>query len=140
MFSHNCFKNISISALLGVLLILGGCSSTDSESENEGQQRVSFSSGNIASDESYSFTFQEEGTVDYYCEIHAPDMQGQITVTASADSVERDTVIMNNLQFQPSNLSVAPGTEVVWINNDGVNHRIVNGNPSSGDDDDDGGY
>lgn len=121
-------KNIYFLVLVATLL-WSGCSSTGSDSEENTQ--VDFNSGRIAPDESFSYTFDEEGTVEYYCEIHAPDMQGEITVSSSADSTQSDTVIMENLQFNPSELTVAPGTEVIWINQDNEDHTVVSGNPSS---------
>lgn len=116
--------------LIAFSLLFSGCSTG---SEN-GNQQPSFDSGNIAPGGTYSQTFQEEGTVDYFCEIHAPDMQGQITVTSSAEDVERDTVTMSNEQFQPGNLSVTPNTEVVWINEENVDHTVVSRNPTTDDD------
>nr|WP_240894735.1 plastocyanin/azurin family copper-binding protein [Fodinibius halophilus] len=86
--------------------------------------------------ESFSYTFTEEGTVEYYCTIHTPDMQGKITVSSNVVSVDQDTVSMENDQFVPENLEVAPNTTVVWINNQDHNHDIETGNPSSDGDGD----
>lgn len=133
-FSNNKLCHSVASLLIAISLLFIGCS-TDSEN---GNPQPSFDSGNIAPGGTFSQTFEEEGTIDYYCEIHAPDMQGQITVTTSAENVERDTVIMTNELFQPSNLSVTPNTEVVWVNEENVDHTVVSGNPSS--DDGGGGY
>lgn len=143
MFSQNRLFSFLGSVLLVFALLISGCSSTGSESESNDDTNsnsdpaFSFSSGDIPPGESYSYTFSEEGEIEYYCEIHAPDMQGKITVTSSVDAVDRDTVSMENDQFVPEDLSVAPNTEVVWINNQDHNHDISSGNPSddgSGDD------
>lgn len=115
-----------------VLFLFMGCNSTDSNSDSN--PPTNFSSGTIGPGETYNYTFENKGDIEYYCDFHAPDMQGEITVTSSADSAERDTVIMENEQFQPSSLSVAPNTEVVWINNQDVDHTVTSGNPSGGDD------
>ncbi|WP_445475548.1 cupredoxin domain-containing protein [Methanococcoides methylutens] len=40
-----------------------------------------FDSGRLLKDESFSFTFEEEGTFDYICTYH-PYMEGEITVEA----------------------------------------------------------
>ena len=114
-----------------------GCSSTNSE---EGGSAPTFSSGTIAPGGTYSYTFENEGTVEYYCNIHAPDMQGEITISSTASSAERDTVSMEGNVFLPGNLTIAPNTEVVWINNADHDHTVVSGNPSSGDDGNGGGY
>lgn len=39
-----------------------------------------FGSANLSQGDTYSFTFNSAGTVDYYCQIH-PMMKGRITVT-----------------------------------------------------------
>jgi len=36
-----------------------------------------------------------------------------------------NTITIENYTFSPSNLTVTPGTNVTWINNQNVNHRIV---------------
>jgi plastocyanin len=38
-----------------------------------------FDSGNVSSGGTFSFTFQEPGTYDYFCSIH-PGMNGQVVV------------------------------------------------------------
>lgn len=113
--------------------LLQACS-TGSNS-NSGSEKL-FDSGNIAPDATFSYTFQEEGTVDYYCEIHAPDMQGVVQVNAGAEITDRDTVEMINNQFNPSQITVAPGTEIVWINRAAESHTVVEGNPSTRNGDD----
>ncbi|MDX1585457.1 MAG: plastocyanin/azurin family copper-binding protein [Balneolaceae bacterium] len=94
-----------------------------------------FDSGNIAVGESFSFTFQEEGTVEYYCEIHAPNMQGTVEVVAGASSTDPDTVEMMNDQFNPEQITVSPSTEIVWINRGSESHTVISGNPSTGNGD-----
>lgn len=134
MNNRNYLSSLTISIITVCTLVFSGCGSTDSDNENGNGNGnpVSFSSGDIAPGDTYSYTFDEEGEVDYYCEIHAPDMQGTITVSSSTDATESDTVSMENDQFHPSELSVAPGTEVVWENNQDHDHNIRSGNPSTG--------
>jgi plastocyanin len=52
----------------------------------------SFDSGDLASGDTYSFTFDEPGTYTYFCEIH-PNMTGEIVVTEAAgdDTGDDDT-------------------------------------------------
>lgn len=127
-----------VSFSLVLTLIIGGCSSTNSDSDPDPNSNpdpmVSFNSGTVSPDESYSYTFENEGDVEYYCQFHAPDMQGDITVSSSVEAVERDTVYMEGTQFNPAQLSVAPSTEVVWINASNVDHTVTSGNPDSNDD------
>lgn len=131
--SKTITTSTSILILIGLIAI--GCNSTNSE---EGGSTPTFSSGTIAPGGTYSYTFENEGTIEYYCDIHAPDMQGEITISSSASSAERDTVSMEENVFLPGNLTIAPNTEVVWVNNVDHDHTVVSGNPSSGDDG--GGY
>lgn len=44
-----------------------------------------FDSGELASGETFSFTFDEPGTYTYHCDIH-PDMTAEIIVTEAADT------------------------------------------------------
>lgn len=133
------FTHIAISLVLALALAFSGCDSTSSDSNDDEEESSSvfFNSEEIAPGETFSYTFEEEANVEYFCEIHAPNMQGEIIVTSSEEAVEQDTVIMNNNQFHPQELSIAPNTEVVWINNEDHAHDIKSGNPSS---DDAGGY
>lgn len=128
-------RNILLTVVVSLFLIVGGCgdSSTDSggEDNNNQNQSTTFSSGPIAPGDTFSHNFEEEGTVDYYCTIHAPNMTGQVTVTSNVEAVNRDTVNLEGNQFVPEDLEVAPGTEVVWINNQDHNHDIKTGAPSS---------
>ena len=116
-----------------VILLLSLLTACGTETER-GSEKL-FESGNLAQGESFSYTFQDEGTVDYYCEIHPSQMQASITVSESAQISERDTVEMENLQFNPDQLTITPNTEIVWINRDGDSHTVVSGNPSTGNDD-----
>lgn len=135
MYESNRLSALVAGPLLAASLVFSGCTSTGSDSG----PTTTFDSGNIAAGETYSYTFENEEDVDYFCEIHAPDMQGTIFVNSSNDSAERDTVIMENEQFSPKQLFIAPHTEVVWINRDSFEHTVTSGNPPS-DDGDGGGY
>ncbi len=118
---------IHLSSLILMLFLLQACS-TGSES---GTTKL-FDSGNIAPDATFSYTFGEEGSFEYYCEIHAPDMQGVVEVSADAEISGQDTVEMINSQFNPSNITVTPNTEIVWINRASESHTVVHGNPDTG--------
>lgn len=132
MSSLTNFFRSAVSVIVLFAFIVGGCSSTSSDDDGGGNSSPNFSSGNIAPGGSFSYTFESEGSYEYYCELHSPDMQGQITVSSSATSTERDTVAMEGNVFQPSDLTVTPNTEVVWVNNADHDHTVVSGNPSSG--------
>ncbi|MFB6098272.1 MAG: hypothetical protein ABEK84_04015 [Salinibacter sp.] len=111
-------------------LILFGCSGGGAN-EKKDSGGPTFNSGNIAAGETFSYTFQNKGT-EYYCTIHGSDMQGRIVVESGADSSGTAHVSMKNTSYNPSVLSVQPGTKVIWTNNDSFAHTVTSGNPSSG--------
>lgn len=139
MFIHNFLssKRVRFGLKPAVLLFafalfaigIAGCDSAGTENEAGSL----FDSGSIAADGTFSYTFEEEGTYEYFCKIHSPDMQGSIVVDASAQSTSPDTVEMVNLQFNPSQMTVAPNTRIVWVNRAGMAHTVSSGNPSSDD-------
>ncbi|TES85402.1 hypothetical protein E3J95_04500 [Candidatus Aerophobetes bacterium] len=65
-----------------------------------------FSSGALGRGDSYSFTFTEPGTYDYYCEFH-PSMRGTVVVTLAR--VGRPTILL------PLEIHVKAGDDVRWI-------------------------
>lgn len=113
--------------ILGVMAVGCGDEGTTG-SENE----TFFESGQLANGESFSYTFEEEGSFDYYCRNHSPDMVGQISVSSSAQGSDQDTVRMDNLEFNPSQLTVPLNATVVWINEDSEAHTVTSGTPSGG--------
>lgn len=127
---------IRITMYMSVLILCVFLVSACGTESNSGSEKL-FDSGNIAPEGTFSFTVEEEGTLDYYCEIHAPNMLGEITVSSSAENSNPDTVEMVNSQFNPSQITVAPNTEIVWINADITSHTVVSGNPQT---DNGGGY
>lgn len=56
-------------------------------------------------------------------------MQGVVTVASGANISGRDTVEMINTQFNPAQITVAPETEIIWINRDGFTHTVTERNP-----------
>lgn len=66
---------------------------------------------------------------------------GDDTATTAAGGAIGDTeVVMQNISFQPNDLTVAAGSEVTWTNEDGVTHTATSddtvwdsGNLSSGE-------
>ena len=118
---------------LSVILLLFMITACGTEAER-GSDKL-FESSTLTQGETFSYTFQEVGTVDYFCELHPSQMQATITVSESAEITERDTVEMENIQFNPEQLTIAPNTEIVWINRDSDTHTVVSGNPSTGNGD-----
>lgn len=52
---------------------------------------------------------------------------GTQTVTSgnNAQGTLPNTIVMDNYAFNPDTLAVNAGTEIIWINNQGVPHHIV---------------
>lgn len=91
----NSHQNIIMTIVISLFLLFTGCdsSSTDSDSDNNNNgnqnQSASFESGLIGPDKSFSYIFEEEETVNYYCTIHTPDMTGEIIVKSNTEATER---------------------------------------------------
>lgn len=109
-------------------VVLAACSGGGMENQSEGP---SFDSGRLAQGETFSVTFQESGT-EYYCTVHGTAMQGRVTVDPDAERSGTVNVSMEDTSFEPRQITVQPGTEVVWTNDDPVEHTVTSGNPSSG--------
>ncbi|MFB6272967.1 MAG: hypothetical protein ABEL51_08755 [Salinibacter sp.] len=97
---------------------------------NDSTGGPTFDSGDIASGETFNFTFQDKGT-EYYCTIHGDDMEGKVTIDSDADKSGTVNVSMENTSYNPQQVTIQPGTEVVWTNNDSFAHTVTSGNPSS---------
>jgi len=79
-------------------------------------------SGNIANGGTYSHTFANAGTYNYFCTIHGAGMSGTVIV-ASGQPASASVSIMNNF-FSPASVSVGPGGTVTWTNN-GSTHTVT---------------
>jgi plastocyanin len=78
----------------------------------------------------YEFTFEVEGTYEYYCEPHrSQGMEATIEVSQDAGSdggAETHTVDMtDDLVFDPEDITIAPGDTVVWENVGETGHTVT---------------
>lgn len=117
----------AVLVLIGTLF-LAGCDGAGMDSNNS--TGPTFDSGEIAQGATFSFTFQDRGT-EYYCTIHGDDMEGTINVDSGADQSGTVNVSMENTSYDPKQITIQPGTKVVWTNNDSFAHTVTSGNPSS---------
>jgi plastocyanin len=102
-----------------------------------------FNSGFLSPGNFFSFVFNSPGTFDFYDIIH-PWVVGEIVVADLTVPNEADVVIGLNAHnstcvnsdscYQPENLSIGVGTEVLWFNADIEDHRITSGKPNLGPD------
>jgi plastocyanin len=91
-----------------------------------------FDSGNLAKDQSFTHTFDADGTVAYHCEIH-PFMTGVVTVAAGAAAGTTHNIEITEMAF-PDDTPVAAGDTVTWTNRMDMNHTVTarNGEFDSG--------
>lgn len=97
-----------------------------------GNTAINFDSGTIAPGDSYSYTFDNTGSVNYICTIH-PQMTGSVTIEDDA-STEDVTVTIKDFSFNPDNITIGPGTTVTWVNEDDVPHTATSQNSNNGGD------
>ncbi|MDJ0314624.1 galactose oxidase-like domain-containing protein [Arthrobacter sp. H35-D1] len=73
--------------------------------------------------ETFAHTFTTLGVVAYHCKIHGPTMSGMVTVDPTATAGDRAVDIKDN-SFVPANVSVRPGSKVVWTLTQNFDHIV----------------
>jgi len=64
--------------------------------------------------------------------VNSPDASGTASNAAAAAANGATVVVeLQNMQFNPKEVRVAPGTTVVFVNRDPVNHNVVNATPAT---------
>lgn len=74
--------------------------------------------------QSYSRALQQPGLYFYHCHPH-PWMTGSILVQAGAPTEARPLVMKDVQWFLPGHLTVGPGTNLAWTNQDPVWHTVT---------------
>ena len=136
---------------------------TTSGSPVDGPSGV-FDSSLVMAGSSFSFTFNEAGTYEYFCMVH-PWMQGEVIVGGSSlppttptptpipstPSIPPPTPVSTSRVnavagssvpgceeyyrcFTPYSIKVRPGISVVWTNVDSAAHTVTSGTPGGGPD------
>jgi len=83
-----------------------------------------FESPTLSTGGVFKFTFADAGEVcDYICRIHGASMAGRVRVVAGAPGPDQHIAIKDN-GFDPPDVTVTAGTQVVWTNT-GANQHIV---------------
>jgi len=74
-----------------------------------------------------SITFDESWAgivLRYHCHPH-PFMTGNVTVQRGAEVSNENLIVrVHGFMYDPSEITIAPGTNVTWVNEDNVNHTI----------------
>jgi plastocyanin len=77
---NNTFRPASITIVAGTTLTwVNKDNVTHTVTSGSGSPSGVFDSGNLARDQSFSFTFETTDTYNYYCKLH-PNMTGSVTV------------------------------------------------------------
>lgn len=78
----------------------------------------------LSNGETTSFVFNETGEFDIFCEPH-PVMQMTVIVEEGAEQSGEIAVDIADYDFSEKTLTVAPGTTIVWTNQDQVQHNVA---------------
>lgn len=78
----------------------------------------------LSNGEMTSFVFNETGEFDIFCEPH-PIMQMTVMVEEGAEQSGEVAVDIADYEFSEKTLTVAPGTTIVWTNQDQVQHNVA---------------
>lgn len=80
----------------------------------------------------YQVTFKSAGTYDYECQVHLPNMKGQIVVQSASSSSSHKTYTVKEQPgkngtyvFNPAKLTIHVGDTVKWVDVNSTIHNIV---------------
>lgn len=88
-------------------------------------------SGDLAEGESWTLTFYQETSDEFFCKPHSPeagfaDFTGWVNVSDSADASAEDvTIYINDFSYEPRAVLIKPGASVTWTNNDSAVHTAT---------------
>lgn len=93
--------------------------------EEDAPEAMSGTASNLLSNgNTTSFIFNEAGEYSIFCEPH-PVMQMTVLVEEGAEQVDDVTVDIVDYEFSEETITVAPGTTIVWTNQDQVQHNVA---------------
>ena len=120
-------RNLAAVMLVLSVAAVGACSKSNDKVTNPGGGggAKELNSGNIAGSGAFPHTFNTAGVFGYHCSIH-PGMVGSVTVQAGSPTTPVAISIVNmTTGFSPNAVTVGPGTQVTWTNNDVTNHTVT---------------
>lgn len=88
-----------------------------------------FDSGALNPRDSFSFTFPDEGTYEYYCQFHP--MQGIVRVTMGGPATATINILDTPPRFELDDVTIRPGGTVTW-NHAGVQPHTVTDRSGAG--------
>lgn len=71
-----------------------------------------------------SYVFNETGDYSIFCEPH-PVMQMTVVVEEGAEQTGEVAIDIADYEFGEETITIAPGTTVVWTNQDQVQHNVA---------------
>ena len=78
----------------------------------------------LANGETTSFVFNEAGDFSIFCEPH-PVMKMTVVVEEGAEQTDEVAIDIADYEFVEETIIVAPGTTIVWTNQDQVQHNVA---------------
>lgn len=99
--------------------------SVEEPSEEDPPEAMSGTASKLLSNgEVTSFIFNETGEFSIFCEPH-PVMQMTVQVEEGAEQTDEVSIDIADYEFGEKTITVAPGTIVVWTNQDQVQHNVA---------------
>lgn len=92
--------------------------------ENAPEAMSGTASNLLSNGETTSFVFNETGEFAIFCEPH-PVMQMTVIVEEGAEAMDSIEVDIADYDFSEESITVAPGTTIVWTNQDQVQHNVA---------------
>lgn len=78
----------------------------------------------LSEGETTSFVFNEAGEFAIFCEPH-PVMKMNVVVEEGAEQVDEVAIDIADYEFGEETITVAPGTTIVWTNQDLAQHNVA---------------
>lgn len=117
-----CKKLLLVLPILLLSLVLAGCGNTTGQEEGLGAGDIEGGANVVPAQEGLEIVPAEES------------MSGETATGTTVGSGGEVEILMENLQYNPPQIRVAPGTMVVWMNMDSVAHTVTSGTRDNPDD------
>lgn len=82
-----------------------------------------FDSGSFNAGDLFTFTFNQEGTFEYYCRFHP--MQGRVRVTTAGPLTATINILDTPARFESDDITVGVGAEVTWNHAGNQPHTVT---------------
>ncbi len=82
-----------------------------------------FDSGSLNAGDLFNFTFNQEGTFEYYCRFHP--MQGRVRVTTTGPLTATINILDTPARFELDDITVGIGAVVTWNHADNQPHTVT---------------